>query len=85
MQPPRIVGLVDETRVVGHDVGVGQIVGHVDGLDLECLDDALGLGIVMGIAAPTPPPSFAVRSRGSQTLESHHEHMTAPRVAVLAR
>src|SRR5207248_11407324 len=37
---------------IGGDIFAGLVIHQIDGLDLECLHEALGLGVVVGIAAP---------------------------------
>lgn len=51
MQSACVVDLIDEARKIGGDI-VESLVGHrVDGLDLERFHVALGLGVIVWIAA----------------------------------
>lgn len=52
MEPCRVVDPVDEVREVGDHVSEAFLLRLVDSLDLERLHEALGLGIVVGVAAP---------------------------------
>ena len=52
MQAPGVVDLIDEVGNIGRDVVEGLIGHQVDGLDLQGLHEALGLGVVVRIAAP---------------------------------
>ena len=63
MEPPGVVDLVDEARKVGGDVVEGLVGHRVDRLDLERLHEALGLGVVVGIAAPAHRADEAVAAR----------------------
>ena len=47
-----VVNLVDEAGKVGCNVLEGFVCHQIHGFDLECLHEALGLGVVVGIAAP---------------------------------
>ena len=47
-----VVNLVDEAGKVSCDVLEGFVCHQIHGFDLECLHEALGLGVVVGIAAP---------------------------------
>ena len=51
MQSARVVDLIDEARKIGGDI-IESLVGHrIDGLDLERFHEALGLGVIVWIAA----------------------------------
>ena len=51
VQSSGVIDLLDKAGNVGSDI-VESLLGHqVNGLDLQCLHEALGLGIVVGIAA----------------------------------
>jgi len=52
MEPALIVDAVDEVRKVFGNVGESLERHWIDGLDLQGLHEALGLGIVVGIAPP---------------------------------
>lgn len=52
MSSPGIVDGFDEARQRGGDVVEGPVVHLLDLFDLERLHEALGLGAVVGIAAP---------------------------------
>jgi hypothetical protein len=52
VQPPAVVDLVDEAGQVEGDVLDGLAGDRIDRLDLQRLDEALGLGVVVGVAAP---------------------------------
>jgi hypothetical protein len=47
-----VVDLVDEAGKVGCNVLEGFVCHQIHGFDLECLHEALDLGVVVGIAAP---------------------------------
>ena len=51
VQSACVVDLIDEARKVGRDVLEGLVGHRIDGLDLECLHEALCLGVIIGIAA----------------------------------
>ena len=51
MEPLGVVDFVDEAGNVRRDVLEGLVGHEVDGLDLERLHEALGLGVVVRIAA----------------------------------
>ena len=51
VQAPLVVDLVDEAREVYRDVVEGFVGHRIDGLDLQGLDEALGLGVVVRIGA----------------------------------
>lgn len=50
LQPLGVVDLVDEARKVSRDIGESFVLRHVHCLDLERFHEALGLGVVVGIA-----------------------------------
>ena len=52
MEPAFVVHLVDEVRKRVDDVGERLVAADVDFLGLDGLYEALGLGVVIGIAAP---------------------------------
>lgn len=50
-QSTGVVDLIDEARKVGSDI-VERLIGHrIDDLDLERFHEALGLGVIIRIAA----------------------------------
>src|SRR5713226_5540158 len=55
-----IIDVFDEARQRGSDVVESLVLRQVDLLDLECLHEALSLGVVVGVAAPTHRPLEAV-------------------------
>ena len=64
MQAAVVVDLIDEVGKVCGDILEG-LVGHwIDGLDLERLHKALGLGVVKWIAAAAHRPDEAVLGEG---------------------
>ena len=52
MQSADVVDLIDKAWKVGGDIFERLVIHQIDGLDLKRLHKALGLGIVVGIAAP---------------------------------
>ena len=57
-----VVDLLDEAWKISCNVRE-RFVGHqIHGFDLECLHEALGLGVVVGIAAPAHGAYEAVLS-----------------------
>ena len=52
MQAPWVVHLIDQAGNIDRDVVEGLIGHQVDGFDLQGLHEALGLGVVVRIAAP---------------------------------
>ena len=50
VEPAGVVDLIDKAWKVGGDVFEGFVIHQIDGLDLKGLHEALGLGIVIGIA-----------------------------------
>src|ERR687898_1810925 len=52
MQPTVIVDVVDEAGQIRSGVFEGLVGHRVDRLDLQCLDEAFGLRVVVGVAAP---------------------------------
>src|SRR6516162_7388357 len=48
-----VVNLVDEAWKVGCDILEGFVCHQIHGFDLQCLHEALGLGVVVGVSAPT--------------------------------
>lgn len=58
LEPSAVVGLFHEVRKVLDDIAEG-VEGHrIDSLDLQGLDEALGLGIVIGVSRlPIEPAS----------------------------
>src|ERR1700737_2269776 len=53
VEPPEwSPNLVDEAGKVGCDVLEGFVCHQIHGLDLQCLHEALGLGVVVGVSAP---------------------------------
>ena len=51
METASVVDLVDEPRKVLGDIGEGFVGHRIDGFDLEGLHEALGLGVVVGVAS----------------------------------
>lgn len=61
VEPTPVVDVVDEAGKVVRHIGEG-LVGHgIDGLDLQRLHEAFGLGIVVGVAAPSHRADQAMR------------------------
>src|SRR6266480_12994 len=52
VQSADVVDLIDKAWKVGGDIFERLVIHQIDGLDLKRLHKALGLGIVVGIAAP---------------------------------
>jgi len=52
VQSADVVDLIDKAWKVGGDIFERLVIHRIDGLDLKRLHKALGLGIVLGIAAP---------------------------------
>jgi hypothetical protein len=52
VEPARVVDLVDEARKIGCDIGEGFIGHQVYRLHFERFHEALGFGVVVGIARP---------------------------------
>ena len=50
VQSACVVDVIDEPRKVCSDIFEGLVGHRIDGLDLERLHEALGLGVVVGIA-----------------------------------
>ena len=50
MESAGVVDLIDKAWKIGGDVFEGFVIHQIDGLDLKGLHEALGLGIVVGIA-----------------------------------
>ena len=57
-----VVDLVDEAWKVSCNVLEGFVGHQIYSFDLECLHEALGLGIIIGIAAPAHGADEAVLS-----------------------
>src|SRR6516162_1754494 len=58
-----IVNLVDEAGKIGCNVLEGFVGHQIHGFNLQCLHEALGLGVVVGIA---PPANGALETVSSQ-------------------
>ena len=52
MESASIVTLVDEAGKISSHILEGFVVHQIDGLDLQCLHEALCLRIVVGVPAP---------------------------------
>src|ERR1700686_2860731 len=52
MESASVVNLVDEAGKISCHILEGFAVHQIDGLDLQCLHEALCLGIVVGVPAP---------------------------------
>src|SRR6185436_5424080 len=50
MESAGVVDLIDKAWKIGGDVFVSFVIHQIDGLDLKGFHEALGLGIVIGIA-----------------------------------
>src|SRR6516164_9426052 len=65
METALVVDLVDEPWKVPGDVVEGFVGHRIDGFDLERLDEALGLGVVVGIAAAPHRTDKTAAKQGS--------------------
>src|SRR6516162_7676545 len=65
LQTASVVDLVDEPWKVPGDVVEGFVGHRIDGFDLERLDEALGLGVVVGIAAAPHRTDKTAAKQGS--------------------
>src|SRR5262245_35517130 len=54
VQPASVVDLVNEAGKIRGDVLECFVVHKVDGFDLQRLDEAFGLGVVVGVSTPAP-------------------------------
>jgi hypothetical protein len=52
VQPPAVVDVVDEAGQIEGDILEGLVDHRIDRLDLQRLDEALGVGVVVAVAAP---------------------------------
>lgn len=56
MQPAGVVDLINEAGKIGDDIFECFVVHQVDGFDLQCLDEAFRLGVVVRIAPTAIEP-----------------------------
>ena len=56
VEPPGVVDVVNEAGKIGGDIREGFLVHQVDGVDLQRLDAALGLGIIGWAPVPADTP-----------------------------
>src|SRR5271168_3667733 len=64
METASVVDVVDEPWKVLGDVGEGFVGHRIDGFDLERLHEALGLGVVIGIASAPHRADKAAAKQG---------------------
>ena len=63
METASVVDLVDKPRKVLGDIGEGFVGHRIDGFDLEGLDEALGLCVVIRMPLRPIDPTRPQRSR----------------------
>jgi hypothetical protein len=72
-----VVDLVDESRKVVGDIGEGSVGHRIDGLDLERLHEALGLGVVVRFPSPPHRAEETVAKQGFNCLAMRKLVLTA--------
>src|SRR5699024_3514786 len=68
MQASGVVDLLDEAGQSGGDLLEGRVIRDVDVLDLEGLEEALGLGVVVRVAAAAHRADEAMRREQGAVL-----------------
>ena len=60
MESASVVNLIDKAGKIGSYILEGFVVHQIDSFDLQCLHEALCLGIVVGVPAPPHRTNEAV-------------------------